>query len=125
MSNEPSTAPDAKRISKQELIRAVADRADLPVQTVATVYEALLVEILDQVRRGAQVNLFGFGRFYPQTHEGHPAQFGRAGKGWVDPYAVLKFSASDGVRRFLALDDDTAAKTRVPGTSRRLGEQAT
>lgn len=121
MSNEPVT-PNAKRISKQELIRAVADRAGLPVQTVATVYEALLVEVLEQVRGGARVNLFGFGQFYPQVHKGHEAQFGAAGKGRLPDYTMLKFSASDGVRRFLALDAATAAKTRVPGTNRRLSD---
>lgn len=121
MTSEPhDTASDAKRVTKHALIRAVARRSGLPIKTVTAVYDSLIVEIIAQVRNGVQVTLNGFGGFTPQVHKGHHAQFGAKGQGRLPDYPVLKFSGADGVRDFLALDDETAAQTRVPGTTRRL-----
>lgn len=85
-------------------------------------YEALLVEVVGLVRQGTQVNLSGFGRFYPLVHKGHHAQFGASGKGRLPDYQVLKFSASRTLSDFLALEEDAASTTRVPGTTLTLGQ---
>lgn len=108
---------DASRISKRDLIRSVAKRAGVPIRVAEKVYEALLVEVVDQIRSGTQVNFSGYGRFYPQVHKGHHAQFGASGKGPLPDYTVLKFSASRTLSDFLALSDEEARAIRVPGTT--------
>lgn len=110
----------SERTSKRELLHLVATRAHVDLATTERVYEALLVEVVAQVRTGKEVQFFGYGRFYPQVHKGHHVQFGAKGQGRLPDYPVLKFSASQHVNKFLGLDDDTARKTRVPGTCRLL-----
>ncbi len=110
------------RISKRDLVRLVAKRAGVTIATTEKVYEALLAEVIAHTRAGRQVTFTGFGRFYPQVHKGHHAQFGAKDQGRLPDYDVLKFGASRAVGNFLALDDETAQATRVPGTTLILGE---
>ena len=109
------------RLSKHELIRAAARRAGVTIAVTEVVYEALLTEIAHQVRKGHQVNLSGYGKFYPQIHRGAHAQFG-AGK--LPDYFVLKFSAARTLSDFLALSDAELANKPVPGTTLYLGGAA-
>lgn len=108
---------DGSRINKRDLIRSVARRAGVQIKVTEQVYEALLVEVVDQIRNGVQVNFSGYGRFYPQVHKGHPAQFGAVGRGPLPDYKVLKFGASRKLSDFLALSDEEARAIRVPGTT--------
>ncbi len=117
------TDDEAARVSKRDFVRLVAKRAGVTISVTDQVYEALLAEVVDQVRRGVQVNFSGFGRFYPQVHKDHHAQFGAVGQDWLPDYTVLKFGASRTLSDFLALDDEVAADTRVPGTVLYLAER--
>lgn len=110
-----------KTVSKRELVRLVADRAGVTIAVTGLVYDALLAEIIDQVRARSQVNLTGFGRFYPQLHKGHQAQFGAAGQGKLPDYKVMKFSASRKVGQLLAIGGATADGAHRPGCARRRG----
>lgn len=91
------------RISKREFISLVASRSGLPIRLVSEVYESLIAELTDAVRRGDTVVLTGFGRFARQMHKGHKVRFGKKD---VDDYSVLKFSASRSINRRLDPDAD-------------------
>ena len=73
-SRDEAEAQEADRVTKREFIRAVAKRAGTTLAVTDAVYEAILIELVRQARRKQQVNLVGFGRFYPQRHEGHYVQ---------------------------------------------------
>jgi nucleoid DNA-binding protein len=92
------------RISKREFIAKVAGRSGQPIRIVSEVYESLIGELTDSVRRGETVMLTGFGRFCRQVHKGHKVRFGKKD---VDDYPVLKFSASRSINRRLNPDDST------------------
>lgn len=89
------------RINKREFISMVAGRSGQSIRLVSEVYESLIGELTDAVRRGDTVVLTGFGRFCRQTHKGHKVRFGKAD---VDDYSVLKFSASRSINRRLESD---------------------
>lgn len=91
-----------ERISKSDFISEVAKRAGVPVKVVSQVYEAIVSELLENVRRGVSVTLTGFGRFYGQEHKGHRVQFARGGSTHIEDYTVLKFSATRAVNKSLA-----------------------
>lgn len=95
--------PDQNRMAKREFIARVAERSGWPLATVSSVYEAIFGELTDVLYEGRSVVLTGFGRFYPQVHKGHKVQFGQRE---VDPYRIVKFSASRRVNRLLDTDDD-------------------
>ena len=90
------------RISKRKFISRVASRSDQSIKLVGEVYEALLEELTEAVRRGDVVVLTGFGRFYRQAHKGHKVRFGKKD---VEDYSVLKFSASRSINRRLEVDE--------------------
>ena len=90
------------RISKRKFISRVASRSDQSIKLVGEVYEALLEELTEAVRRGDVVVLTGFGRFYRQAHKVHKVRFGKKD---VEDYSVLKFSASRSINRRLELDE--------------------
>ncbi len=113
------TPEDEARVSKRDLVRLVAHRAGVGIVITNRVYEALLAEIIEQVRAGRQVNLSGFGHYKGQLHKGAPAQFGAAGQTLPD-YTVLKFSAARTLSDFLALDDEAIRGRLVPGTTLSL-----
>jgi nucleoid DNA-binding protein len=49
------------RISKREFISLVASRSGQPIRVVSEVYESLIGELTEAVRRGDTVVLTGFG----------------------------------------------------------------
>ena len=103
------------RISKREFIAKVAGRSGQPIRIVSEVYESLIGELTDSVRRGETVMLTGFGRFCRQVHKGHKVRFGKKD---VDDYPVLKFSASRSINRRLDPDADLGG----PETLRLIDE---
>jgi nucleoid DNA-binding protein len=94
------------RISKREFISLVASRSGQPIRVVSEVYESLIGELTEAVRRGDTVVLTGFGRFTRQLHKGHKVRFGKKD---VDGYSVLKFSASRSINRRLDPDADPSS----------------
>ncbi|MFJ7416459.1 HU family DNA-binding protein [Streptomyces sp. NPDC098077] len=101
------------RVSKRAFISRVATRSGLPIRVVNKVYESLLGELTGAVSGGERVVLTGFGRFYRQDHKGHKVRFG---KGSVDDYVVMKFSASSSFNRRLGGDGENIS----PETSRPI-----
>lgn len=89
------------RVSKREFLAKVSTRSNIPIKTVNRVYDTILDELLDTMRRGDQLMLTGFGKFYPQAHKGHRVQFADGGAKAIDDYFVLKFSATRDVNKSL------------------------
>lgn len=114
-SAEINTDPDDARVTKREFIKALSDRTGVPIAVTEQVYDAFLAEVTRMVRQGQTVSLHGFGRFYAQLHRGHTAQFGAEAP--LDDYRVLKFSTARPLTRFMAMDDEEAARNKVPGTT--------
>jgi nucleoid DNA-binding protein len=91
-----------KRVRKREFLARVAAEAELPLRTVNLVYDTLLDELLETMRRGEALMLTGFGKFYPQAHKGHRVRLFKEQDGKaIDDYFVLKFSATRSVNRSL------------------------
>lgn len=59
---------------KPELIKAVAELADLPEKQAVAVVDAVLEQITNALNRGETVNLVGFGSF---SVKARPARQGR------------------------------------------------
>lgn len=91
------------RVSKREFLGRVSDRSEIPARTVRRVYDTIIAELMDTMRRGDQLMLTGFGKFYPQAHKGHRVQFADNGFDAIDDYFVLKFSATRNVNKALAV----------------------
>lgn len=87
------------RISKREYTQRVAKRAGVPLRVAATVYEAMIEEIIEIVNEGKDLTLAGFGKFYSKPHKGHNVQFAAAGR--VEDYNMLKFSATRAVNQMV------------------------
>lgn len=93
--------PDQNRVSKREFLAQVSATSEIPLRTVTSVYDAILDELLETMRRGDALMLTGFGKFYPQSHAGHRVQFAGGGGEAIDDYFVLKFSATRAVNKSL------------------------
>lgn len=93
--------PEQKRVSKREFLAQVSATSDIPLRTINRVYDAILDELLETMRRGESLMLTGFGKFYPQAHKGHRVQFAEDGAKAIDDYQVLKFSATRAVNKSL------------------------
>ncbi|MFJ2662585.1 HU family DNA-binding protein [Arthrobacter koreensis] len=93
---------DQQRVSKREFLAQVSGNSDIPLKTVTRVYDAILDELLDTMRRGDELMLTGFGKFSRHTHKGHRVQFAKGGSSVIDDYSVLKFSAARTVNKSLA-----------------------
>lgn len=89
------------RISKKQFLADVARRCGIHEQIVLEVYGAIVENIFDELTKGHNVSLAGFGLFYVQKHKGHPVQFNGGNDKNVDDYLVLKFSASKNSNRRL------------------------
>lgn len=93
--------PDQNRVSKREFLAQVSATSEIPLRTVTRVYDEILDELLETMRRGDALMLTGFGKFYPQSHAGHRVQFAGGGGKAIDDYFVLKFSATRSVNKSL------------------------
>lgn len=93
--------PDQNRVSKREFLAQVSATSEIPLRTVTRVYDEILDELLETMRRGDALMLTGFGKFYPQSHAGHRVQFAGGGGKAIDDYFVLKFSATRAVNKSL------------------------
>lgn len=89
------------RISKKQFLADVARKCGIHEQIVLEVYDAIVENIFDELTKGYNVSLAGFGLFYVQKHKGHPVQFNGGNDKNVDDYLVLKFSASKNSNRRL------------------------
>lgn len=94
MSPTKAAVPAPEKVSRREFTARFARRAGVPLATANKVYAAMIEELVELTGKGNSVTLTGFGRFYPQLHKGHSVQFSDGSGGQVEPYAVLKFSAT-------------------------------
>jgi nucleoid DNA-binding protein len=115
------------RVSKREFLAQVSGRSHIPARTVSRVYDTIIAELMDTMRRGDQLMLTGFGKFYPQAHKGHRVQFADNGASAIDDYFVLKFSATRNVNKALAQkpsDTDLEARERFFEAELELGDES-
>ena len=108
------------KVTKKQLVKLVARRSGARGEAVNRVLDSLLVELVDQTRRGRQVVISGFGRFYQRTHKGHSAHFGNV---VLSDYETMSFSTTPPLRAFINSGDEEMANTRVPGTVLRFDER--
>ena len=82
------------KINKNEFFDRISKKHDIDVETIRTVYDAMVNELTDIVCEDRSLSLTGFGTFSLKSHKGHPVQF-EAKTNKVEDYKVLKFTASD------------------------------
>jgi nucleoid DNA-binding protein len=92
---------DQRRVSKRSFLAQVSASSNIPQKVVNRVYDTIVDELLETMRRGDALMLTGFGKFHPQAHKGHRVQFADHGAKPIDDYFVLKFSATRSVNKSL------------------------
>lgn len=130
LNKKPTPASDSSRVrtplQKRNLLKAVATQSHLSYTTVELVYDALLTVIIENIRTGREVQLTGFGKFYPQFRKGGaPIKTATLGvKGFSSARNTnrapakkqMRFAASRQSKAFLELSSNEVVRTRVPGT---------
>lgn len=97
---------DEKSLSKRKFIGIMAQRYNIKTKEAAAAYDMMTETLLDVVEQGYDVCFMGFGRFYLQTHKGHPVRF-KDEEGVSNPdtevedYIVFKFSASNALNQHI------------------------
>lgn len=100
---------DEERLSKREFITFMAKRYGIKSKEAARAYEMVMDSIREAVEQGNELCLMGFGRFYLQTHKGHPVRFKddendkstSKPETEVEDYIVFKFSASNALNQHI------------------------
>lgn len=82
------------KVNKNEFLESISNKTNIPLNTVKSVYNAIINEIRVVICSGKDLSLTGFGTFMLKKHKGHPVQF-EAKSDKVKDYVVLKFAASD------------------------------
>ncbi|OPH34993.1 HU family DNA-binding protein [Moraxella equi] len=68
-------------MNKKELIKSVYDKMDgLPLKQCENAVNAVLNSITDELAKGGEVNLVGFGSFYVKPHQAKTARNPRTGE---------------------------------------------
>ena len=81
------------KVNRNEFLVRVARRADMPVEEIRRIYDAMYDEMGIVLLSGKDLSLTGLGTFTLKTHRGHPVQF-EAKSGNIPDYVVLKFIPS-------------------------------
>lgn len=98
-----------EKVTRKMLLQEISARSGVDIGTVTTVFGEFVDCLVDNVRKGKNVSITGFGNFYMQKHKGHPVQF-ESRSTQVKDYNLLKFSASD------ALNSRLRRKKKKPTT---------
>lgn len=111
------TEKNALKLSKREFIAFMAEQNKTTLKAAARAYDMVIESIQSAVAAGNELCLMGFGRFYLQTHKGHPVRFKDDPDGGasdsereVPDYMVFKFSASNALNQRIR-------KNAGPGTA--------
>lgn len=81
-------------MNKNELIHAVAQKADLSLEQAGSALEAVLASVVETVNKGETVVLLGFGSFSVVTREAHNGRNPSTGEAMKIPARkVVKFRA--------------------------------
>lgn len=87
-------------MNKQELVKSVYDKLDgLPLKQCENAVNAVLGSIKDELAKGGEVNLVGFGSFCVKTHKERTARNPQTGeKVQVSAKKVPTFKAGKGLK---------------------------
>lgn len=67
-------------MNKQDLIRAVANKADISQKDTGKIINAMIEVITEQIARGEQVQIIGFGTFEKRTRSARQGRNPRTGE---------------------------------------------
>lgn len=87
-------------MNKQELVKSVYDKLDgLPLKQAENAVNAVLGSIKDELAKGGEVNLVGFGSFAVKTHKARTGRNPQTGeKIEVPAKKVPSFKAGKGLK---------------------------
>ena len=86
-------------MNKQELIAVVADQTGLPRADTARVVEGMLDTITDQLKKGSEVRLVGFGNFSVSRRKASTGRNPRTGEPMtIKASTQPKFKAGKGLK---------------------------
>ena len=85
-----------------ELERGVAKQLGIPQTQVKQVADAMLDKIVDELKRGGSVNLYGFGTFKVSEHEGYTFHNPRTNEDYQVPTLMRPyFTPSDKLKKMI------------------------
>lgn len=91
-------------MNKQDLIRAVANKADISQKDTGKVINAMLEVITEQVAHGEQVQIIGFGTFEKRTRPARQGRNPRTGEVMEIPEKTAPaFKPGKAFKQFVAL----------------------
>lgn len=67
-------------MNKTEFVDAIAERADVPKSDAAKIVDALVEVVGDQLKKGEQITLVGFGTFLVSKREARKGRNPRTGE---------------------------------------------
>lgn len=89
-------------INKQKLAQKIAKRSLLNRQEAERFIDDLTDIILEEIKKGEEVNIVGFGKFFPYVHAERPVRNPKTKEEMVlDSYTSMKFKTSIIVKRVL------------------------
>jgi DNA-binding protein HU-beta len=98
-------------VNKSELIAAVAGTADLEKRQAEKAVEAVVDNVMSEVRAGRKVSLIGFGSFNPTSRAARTGRNPRTG-------APVRIAASRGVRFSVGSKFKSVLNSRATGTKK-------
>ena len=84
---------DRNKIKKRDIINRIAKETGVSNVQVKKICDMFIAIIKDELCKGREVSISGFGSFFIRRHKGHPVQFG-AKDGEIKDYPVVRFTAS-------------------------------
>lgn len=90
-------------MKKPELIELVACKAETSKSAVAGILDVLLESIVDQMKNGEDVDLYGFGKFMSVEKTARESRNPKTGeKVYVPAHNVPKFKFSNSVKKIIS-----------------------
>ncbi len=93
---------ESKSTNKKQLIRDLSKRTLLSQKEGCYVLNELLEIILEKIKSGEEVNIVGFGKFYPYEHKPRPVRNPKTLEEMIlEPYVSIKFKPCLSVKKEL------------------------
>ena len=99
------------KVSKRPFLVALTKQG-YTFEEAVNIYESFMKVLLDEVLKGNEVTLTGFGNFMLKYHKGHPVQFTDRDKDSVGGYLTLKFVTSTVLNKRLRSNTELIEKIK-------------
>ena len=97
---------NSPHMNSTDFIKYIVMKHNITFKEATFIYDTFLDAVKDVIFNNMSLVLRGFGKFYLQTHKGHPVHFnnvikGDSNKAVANDYLVFKFSAASTLNKSL------------------------